>query len=56
MKEYTKDEYIEAFGEQMYKEKVEDTLGEREKKIGVASIYATDRGNIFIINLKEQEL
>lgn len=55
MKEYTKDEYIEAFGEQMYKEKVEDTLGEREKKVGVASIYATDRGNIFIINLNEQE-
>lgn len=55
MKEYTKDEYIKAFGEQMYKEKVEDTLSERERKIGVASIYATDRGNIFIVNLKEQE-
>lgn len=56
MKEYTIDEYIEAFGKQMYKEKVEDTISEREKKIGVASIYATDRGNIFIINLNEQEL
>lgn len=56
MKQYTIDEYIEAFGEQMYKEKVKDTLSEREKKIGVASIYATDRGNIFIINLNEQEL
>ena len=56
MKEYTTDEYIKAFGEQMYKEKVEDTISEREKKIGVASIYATARGNIFIINLKEQEL
>lgn len=56
MKQYTIDEYIEAFGEQMYKEKVKDTLSEREKKIGVASIYATDRGNIFIINLNEQEI
>lgn len=56
MKQYTIDEYIETFGEQMYKEKVKDTLSEREKKIGVASIYATDRGNIFIINLNEQEI
>lgn len=56
MKEYTTDEYIKAFGAQMYKEKVENTLSEREKKIGVASIYATDMGNIFIVNLKEQEL
>lgn len=56
MKEYTTDEYIKAFGEQMYKEKIENTLGEREKKIGVTSVYATDMGNIFIINLKEQEL
>ena len=56
MKQYTTEEYIKAFGEQMYKEKVEDTLSEREKKVGVASIYATDRGNIFIVNLNEQEL
>lgn len=56
MKQYTTDEYIKAFGEQMYKEKVEDTLSERERKIGVASIYATGMGNIFIVNLKEQEL
>lgn len=56
MKEYTTDEYIKTFGEQMYKEKVENTISEREKKIGVASIYATNRGNIFIINLNEQEL
>lgn len=55
MKQYTTDEYIQAFGKQTYKEKVEDTLSEREKKIGVASIYATDTGNIFIVNLKEQE-
>lgn len=56
MKQYTTDEYIKAFGEQMYKEKVEDTLDEHSKNVGVASIYATDMGNIFIINLKEQEL
>ena len=56
MKEYTTDEYIKIFEEQLYKEKVEDTLDEHSKSVGVASIYATDRGNIFIINLKEQEL
>lgn len=56
MNEYTTDEYIKTFGEQMYKEKVEGTISEREKKIGVASIYATDRGSIFIINLNEQGL
>lgn len=55
MKEYTKDEYIEAFGEQMYKDKVENTLDEHSKSVGVASVYATDMGNIFIINLNEQE-
>lgn len=56
MKEYTTDEYIKAFGEQMYKEKVEDTLDEHSKNVGVASVYATDMGNIFMINLNEQEL
>ena len=56
MKQYTTDEYIKAFGEQMYKEKVDGMLSEHEKKIGVASIYATSMGSIFIVNLKEQEL
>lgn len=56
MKQYTTDEYIKAFGEQMYKDKVENTLSEHEKNVGVASIYATSMGNIFIVNLKEQEL
>jgi len=56
MKQYTIDEYIEAFGEKMYKDKVENMLSEHEKKIGVASIYATSLGSIFIVNLKEQEL
>lgn len=56
MKQYNEEEYIKAFGEQTYKEKVEDALDEHSKNVGVASIYATDRGNIFIINLKEQEI
>ena len=55
MKQYSKDEYIETFGEQMWQKKVEDTLGKHEKEVGVASVYATDKGNIFIINLNEQE-
>lgn len=56
MKQYTTDEYIKAFGEQMYKEKIEDTLDEYSKRVGVASVYATDRGDIIIINLKKQEI
>lgn len=56
MKQYTVDEYIKAFGEQMYNEKIGDTLSEHEKKVGVDTIYATDMGNVGMIFMKEQEL
>lgn len=56
MKQYTVDEYIKTFGEQMYKEKIEDTLSEYEKERGIDKIYATDLGNVGMVFLKEQEL
>ena len=56
MKQYTTDEYIKAFGKQMYNEKVGDTLSEYEKKRGVDTIYATDMGNVGVVFLKEQEI
>ena len=56
MKQYTVDEYIEAFGEQMYKEKIWDTLSEHEKEQGIDKIYATDWGNVGVVFMKEQEL
>ena len=56
MKQYTTDEYIKAFGEQMYKEKIGDTLSEHEKKVGIDKIDATDMGNVGMVFLKEQEL
>lgn len=56
MKQYTTDEYIKTFGEQMWREKVEDTLDEREKKLGVKSVYATDSGNIFMVMLNEETI
>ena len=55
MKEYTKKAYIETFGEKMWKEKVEDTLTDFQKRLGVDSVYATDLGNIFIVICKEGE-
>ena len=56
MKQYTTDEYIKTFGEQMWREKVEDTLDEREKKLGVKSVYAPDSGNIFMVMLNEETI
>lgn len=53
MSEYTKSTYTERFGDKMWQDKVEATLSDREKKIGVASVYATDAGNIFMVMLKE---
>lgn len=55
MKEYTKIAYIETFGEKMWKEKVEDTLTDFQKRLGVDSVYATDLGNIFMVICKEGE-
>ena len=54
MKEYTEQGYKEKFGEKMWQEKVLNTLTDREKRIGVSSVYATDMGNIFIININEE--
>lgn len=56
MKQYSEQEYIKTFGEQAWQDKVIEPLDEHSKNVGVASVYATDMGNIFIINLKEQEL
>lgn len=56
MKQYTTEEYIKAFGEQMYKEKIEDTLDEHERKLGVASVYATSLGSIFMVMLNEETI
>ena len=54
MKQYTEQEYKDKFGEQMWQDKVLATLTNREKRIGIDSVYATDMGNIFIINIKEE--
>ena len=54
MKEYNEKEYIKAFGEKMWKEKVLDTLTDFQKRLGVNSVYATDMGNIFMIICKEE--
>lgn len=45
MKDYTPTEYIEKFGGEMYKEKVESISEGTE----IEKIYATDSGNIFMI-------
>lgn len=37
----------------MWQDKVEATLSDREKELGVDSVYATDAGNIFMVMLKE---
>lgn len=55
MREYSEQGYKDTFGEQMWQDKVLATLSDREKRIGVASVYATDMGNIFIINIKEEQ-
>lgn len=54
MKEYTEQGYKDKFGEQMWQDKVLATLSDREKHIGISSVYATDMGNIFIININEE--
>lgn len=56
MKEYTEKAYTEKFGEKMWQDKVEATLSDREKAIGVDSVYATEAGNIFMVMLKEQAI
>lgn len=45
MKEYTKHEYITAFGEKAWEEKVQSLVGNED----VESVYATDLGNIFCV-------
>ena len=54
MKEYTEQGYKDKFGEQMWQDKVLATLSDREKRIGISSVYATEMGNIFIININEE--
>lgn len=56
MKQYNEQEYIKAFGEQAWQDKVIEPLDDYSKKKGVASVYATDMGNIFIINLNEETI
>ena len=53
MNEYTKKTYTEKFGEKMWQDKVEATLSDREKELGVESVYATEGGNIFMVMLNE---
>lgn len=48
MKDYTKAEYIEKFGAEMYAEKVERGLDMTDGG-AVGKIYATDNGNIFMV-------
>lgn len=50
MNSYTKEQYIEKFGEQMWIDKVENINEGAE----VESVYATDMGNIFMIMNKEE--
>jgi len=45
MEKYTKQEYIDKFGEQMWKEKVENVFG----YTNVESIYAVSNGNIALV-------
>lgn len=54
MNEYTKSTYTERFGDKMWQDKVEATLSDREKELGVDSVYATEGGNIFMVMLKEE--
>lgn len=50
MEQFTKQEYIAKFGEQMWLDKVEDINEGKE----VESVYATGMGNIFMIINKEE--
>lgn len=52
MNNYTKEEYINKFGEDAYKSKVLPALDREDEKID--TIYATDSGNIFMI-IKSEE-
>lgn len=50
MNNYTKEQYIEKFGNKAWAEKVEAINDGAE----VESVYATDLGNIFMIMNKEE--
>lgn len=56
MKQYNEEEYIKAFGEQMWQDKVIKTLDEHEKKLGVESVYATSLGSIFMVMINEETI
>lgn len=45
MEQFTKEQYVAKFGEQMWQEKVESANEGAE----VESVYATGTGNIFMI-------
>ena len=47
MENYTKEEYINKFGDDAFKSKVLPALDSEDEKID--SIYATANGNIFMI-------
>ena len=48
MEQYTKEQYTNKFGDDMWQEKVAKINEGKE----VESVYATDSGNIFMIILK----
>lgn len=50
MEQFTKEQYIEKFGEQMWIDKVENINEGKE----VESVWATCHGNIFMIINKEE--
>jgi hypothetical protein len=56
MKQYNEEEYIKAFGEQMWQDKVIKTLDEHEKKLGVEKVYATSLGSIFMVMINEETI
>lgn len=52
MENYTKEEYINKFGDDAFKSKVLPALDREDEKI--ESIYATANGNIFMIMKSEE--
>lgn len=48
MDDYTKEEYVAKFGEQMWQDKVLDG----NEGYDIESVWATDNGNIFMVITK----